>query len=192
MKFWRPLRNLGLVAALLFTASCGTDGPTGPSASTTPAAVSSTVRPDASIIGDLTGNLLGGLLKGLLTCAPQPYQRTSQVVGVAGGTIRLGRNSLVIPRGALNGSVNITMETPSDEVASVRFSPEGLQFNQGHSPKLTLDYSSCPLGRLQLLKHVAYTNEHLQILDLLTSLDNLLLMQVSAPIQHFSRYAVAW
>ena len=199
MKFWRPLRNLGLVAALLLTASCGTDGPTSPTAATTPAPVSSTARPDASLLGGLTtdlgtglNGLTGGLLNGLLSCSAQPYARSSQVVGAAGGTIRVGRHSLVIPRGALSRDVLITAEAPSDEVASVRFSPEGLQFNAGHSPTVTLSYAACPLGRLQLLKHVAYTTERLQILNILTSIDNLLTMQVSAPIQHFSRYAVAW
>jgi hypothetical protein len=198
MKFWRPLRNLGLVAALLFTASCGTDGPTSPSAATTPTSISS-VRPEASLLGGLTtdvgstlNGVTGGLLKGLLSCSEQPYARSSQVVGVAGGTIRVGGHSLVIPRGALSRDVLITAEAPSDEVASVRFSPEGLQFNAGHSPTVTLSYAACPLGRLQLLKHVAYTTERLQILNILTSIDNLLTMQVSAPIQHFSRYAVAW
>ncbi|MEO8030551.1 MAG: hypothetical protein ABJC74_16695 [Gemmatimonadota bacterium] len=199
MKCWRPLRDLGLAAALLLTASCGTDGPTSPTATTAPAPVAVVARPDASILGGLTNTLggglnglTGGLLNGLLGCSQQPYNRTTQVVGVAGGTIRVGRHSLVLPRGALNRDVTITAEAPSDEVASVRFSPEGLQFNAGHLPRVTLDYSTCPLGRLQLLKHVAYTTERLQILDILSSVDNLLLMRVSAPLHHFSRYAVAW
>lgn len=196
MTSWRPLRGLLLGAALLLTASCGADGPTGPR-SAPPAPSSPTVQPAASndlvggLLGGVTG-LTGGLLKGLLSCSPQPYASTTQTIGPAGGIIRVGRHSLVIPAGALSAPVQIRAEAPSDEVSSVRFSPEGLQFNRGHSPVVTLDYSSCPAGRLQLLKHVAYTTERLQILNLLTSLDNLLLMKVSAPIEHFSRYAVAW
>lgn len=195
MMSWRPLRDLLLVAALLLTASCGADGPTSPTSS--PIAAPSTVHQPASndLVGGLlggVGNLAGGLLKGLLTCTPQPYASTTQTVGVAGGIIRVGKHSLIIPPGALNRSIQITAEAPSDEVSSVRFSPEGLQFNRGHSPLLTLDYSSCPMGRLMILKHIAYTTERLQILNLLQSLDNLLLMKVSAPVEHFSRYAVAW
>ena len=56
----------------------------------------------------------------------------------------------------------------------MRFSPEGLQFNAGHAPTLTLDYSSCPAGRLNILKHIAYTTERLRVLTRLLSLDNLL------------------
>jgi len=191
----RLLRGLFLGAALLLTASCGADGPTSPTKA--PVAVGSSTQPVASndLVGGLlggVGGLTGGLLKGLLSCTPQPYASTTQTIGVAGGIIRVGRHSLVIPPGALSAPVEIRAESPSDEVSSVRFSPEGLQFNKGHSPVVTLDYSSCPAGRLQLLKHVAYTTERLQILSLLASLDNLLLMKVSAPIEHFSRYAVAW
>ena len=39
---------------------------------------------------------------------------------------------------------------------------------------------------------IAYITDRLRILDLLPSLDNPLLMRVSAPLQHFSRYAAAW
>ncbi len=187
MTSWRPFRGLALAAALLLTASCGADGPTSPS-STPHSAPAASVPMNTSLIGGLTG----GLLNGLLACTPQPYASTTLVVGPAGGTIRVGKHMLVIPAGALSRQVTITAESPSDEVSSVRFSPEGLQFNAGHLPTVTLDYSSCPLGRLQLLKHVAYTNEQLRILNLLPSLDNLLLLRVSAPLQHFSRYAVAW
>lgn len=134
--------------------------------------------------------VLGSLLKGLLVCNLQPYARTVTTVGSAGGTIRVGKHTLVIPRGALTRSVTITAEAPADFVASVRFSPEGLQFSR--SAALTLDYSSCPLGRLRLLKRVAYTTERLEILSFLLSRDNLLLMKVSADLEHFSRYAVAW
>lgn len=183
MTIRRPLRDLFMVAVLLLTASCATDSPTSPTAA-------STVTPAAS--SSLVGGLTGGLLNGLLACAPQPYASATQVIGPAGGTIHVGRHRLVIPGGALSAPVTITAESPSDEVSSVRLSPEGLRFNSGHSPVLTLDYSSCPLGRLQVLKHIAYTTDRLQILYLLQSLDNLLLMQVSAPLEHFSRYAVAW
>jgi hypothetical protein len=57
---------------------------------------------------------------------------------------------------------------------------------------LTLDYSSCPLGRLRILKRIAYTTDKLDILSFLLSRDNLLLMRVSAHLEHFSKYAVAW
>jgi hypothetical protein len=130
------------------------------------------------------------LLDGLLSCVPQGYQQTIQTVGPAGGTIGVGRHLLVIPAGALRAPVTITAEAPSDAVASVRFQPEGLHFNR--PARLTLDYSNCPAGRLRLLKRVAYTTDALSILSYLLSQDDPLRMRVSANLEHFSRYAVAW
>ena len=76
-------------------------------------------------------------------------------------------------------------------MASVRFSPEGLQFGRvcgaPHAGLFEL-----PLGRLQILKRIAYTTERLNILSYLLSQDNLLLQRVSGDVEHFSRYAVAW
>ena len=140
----------------------------------------------------LDQSLIGGLLKGVLFCKPQPYASTTQLVGVEGGTLKVGRHTLVIPAGALDAPVQIRAESPSDAVSSVRFSPEGLQFNAGHSPVLTLGYANCPAGKLNILKRIAYTTEQLRVLTRLLSVDNLLKMEISAPIDHFSRYAVAW
>jgi hypothetical protein len=166
----------GLIAALVATGaltSCATsDVPTAPAESLNSA------------------ELRLPLLRGLLSCVPQPYASTVQVVGPAGGVLRVGGHSLVIPAGALLAPVTITAEAPSDDVASVRFQPEGLQFLRPAT--LTLDYSSCPAGRLQILKRVAYTSDGLDILSFLLSRDDLLRMQVSANLEHFSRYAVAW
>jgi hypothetical protein len=183
----RSLLALGLSLTALVTAiSCGSDLPTAEPA----------IQASGAGTDNLTLPLLDpakGLLNlGLLACRPLPYAITRQVVGPAGGTVRVGKHTLVIPAGALQAATTITAEQPTDPVASVRFSPEGLQFAGNHSPKLTLDYSNCPLGRLQILKRIAYTTERLNILSFLLSLDNILLSRISANIQHFSRYAVAW
>jgi len=129
---------------------------------------------------------------GLLACRIEPYAITKKTIGPAGGQIQVGRHVLVIPAGALSAPTLITAEAPSDPVASVRFSPEGLHFKEGSPARLTLDYSNCPLGRLQILKRIAYTTEQLNILSYLLSRDNLLLQRVSGDVEHFSRYAVAW
>lgn len=183
----RSIRLARLAGVVLFTAclltSCSTvDAPTGPAAAA--------ARHDVASAENLQLPIVTPLLRGLLACTPQPYRRTVQVVGPAGGTIVVGKHSLVIPAGALGAPVTITAEAPADSVASVRFQPEGLQF--GKPATLTLDYSNCPAGRLQILKRVAYTTDGLDILSYLLSQDNLLRMQVSAGLEHFSRYAVAW
>ena len=77
-------------------------------------------------------------------------------------------------------------------MVSVQFQPEGLQFNSKHLPQLTLDYSACPLVSNLLPKQIAYTDNNLNILSYLLSLDNLLSRQVTGQVHHFSRYAIAW
>ncbi len=175
----RSRRMQGAIASLLLGAtllsSCSSmESTTAPSAAPTSPAAS----------------LQLPLLNGLLVCQLQPYAYTQQVVGPAGGTLHIGKHLLVIPAGALAQATLITGEAPSDFVSSVRFKPEGLHFLRGAT--LTLDYSSCPAARLQLLKRVAYTTDGLDILSYLLSRDDLLHMRVSADLQHFSRYAVAW
>lgn len=124
----------------------------------------------------------------LLACSAQPYASKTQVVGSAGGTIVVGTHRLVIPAGALASPVKITGEQVPGRVNSVRFSPAGLKFAKAATLKLS--YANC--SPLLILKRVAYTSELLGILELLPSQDELRTKTVSAPIRHFSRYAVAW
>jgi hypothetical protein len=181
----RSLIALGASLTFAFAViSCGSDLPTAePSAQ-------AAVSPSSNF--ELLNPTTGVLGTGLLACRIEPYAVTKKTIGPAGGQIQVGRHVLVIPAGALSASTLITAEAPSDPVASVRFAPEGLHFNTGHPARLTLDYSNCPLGRLQILKRIAYTTEKLNILSYLLSRDNILLQRVTGDVEHFSRYAVAW
>ncbi len=180
----RSRRFLGLVSLVLILAtgltSCASDGVTGPSEIVA-------VRDTQS---KLFLPIVTPLLNGLVACNRQSYDFEQKVIGPGGGTLRVNGHVLSIPAGALSRNVTISATAPSGYVASVDFEPEGLQF--ARPAKLTLDYSSCPLGRLQLFKHVAYTTDNYTIIDLLSSLDNILTMKVSTDLNHFSRYAVAW
>jgi hypothetical protein len=174
--------------------SCSDTSPTG--VASTPPVVAPTTPPTSvspSLIGDLLDGLgKGKLLSPLLQCGPQPYAADTAVIGPAGGRLVIGRHTLVIPAGALDHSVKIIGEAPVGTVVSVRFQPEGLQFNSRHPAKLTLDYRSCPLVRNLVPKRIAYTNESLDILSFLLSIDDLLHRRVTADVKHFSRYAVSW
>ena len=163
---------LGAVLAVMVACSAADDsaGPTPPSELQVGGALLS--------LGDLH----------LLACSAQPYAVRTQTVGSAGGTIVVGTHRLVIPAGALASPVQIKAEQLTGKVNSVRFSPEGLKFAK--SATLSLSYGNC--SPLLLLKRVVYTNELLGILELLPSIDDLRSRTVSAPIRHFSRYAVAW
>lgn len=186
--------TVALTALLVtFSASCSSDSlPTGPSSqATAPQQVDPLLGLPIEGVLDGLGDATGGLGT-LLTCQPQKYALASKVIGPNGGTIYVGEHKFVVPRGALSKNVLITAEAPEGNVVSVRFSPEGLKFNSRYQPTLTLDYSNCGLVRNLLPKHIAYTDERLSILDILQSVDNILTQQVSAPIKHFSRYAIAF
>ena len=169
----RAARLFGLVSILALGISCTTgEDPTAPA------------TPQAD------PELLLGLDPGrLLSCPTQPYAVATATIGPTGGQISVGGHLLVIPAGALSAPTTIHAEAPSEAVASIRLEPHGLTF---HRPaELTLSYRHCALAGL-LPVRVAYTTETLDLLDLLPSANDLLRFQVTAPLDHFSRYAVAW
>ncbi|HVD33818.1 MAG TPA: hypothetical protein VNC19_09595 [Gemmatimonadales bacterium] len=192
MKWSRSFTTLALAFALAAGLSCTT------SDSTAPLAPSSEQQdPSFGLIGDLTGTVgdLTGTLVGtlgsvtdLLLCSRQPYAVTTATIGRDGGTIKVGTHQLVIPKNALSQKVTIKAEQMSGSTNSIRFSPEGLRF--GQPAALTMRYDNCALVLLQ--KKIVFTSEKLKILEVLTSLDLFKSKSVTAPIDHFSRYAVAY
>lgn len=193
MSWLRRFSILGLALLLTMGVSCTPSG----SSPTEVSASASEAQPSFGVIGDLTGGLtdLTGTVVGtlgqvtdLLTCSPQPYAVTTQTIGPKGGTIFVGTHTLDIPKNALSQSTTITAEQITGSTNSIRFSPEGLHFNQPAS--LTMTYDNCALVLLQ--KKIVYTTEKLKILEVLNSLDLFKQKAVTAPIDHFSRYAVAY
>jgi hypothetical protein len=139
---------------------------------------------------DAVGGAVGGVLAvtDLLVCTEQPYKITRKIIGRDGGEIRVGSHLLTIPRGALREPELITAEQMPGTTNSVRFSPEKVQFKK--SAELTMSYKNCSV--VLLPKKIVYTDESLTILEVLRSLDLFQKKTVSAPIDHFSRYAVAF
>jgi hypothetical protein len=135
-------------------------------------------------------SLLGSLSAVLVNCTPEQYTVASAVIGSAGGVLRIGQHTLVIPSGALTASVTIQGEVVSGSVNSVRFSPEGLTFRA--SPTLTMSYRNCSGLGMLLPKKIVFTDERLSLLQILRSLDLPAEKLVSAPLSHFSRYAIAY
>ena len=134
----------------------------------------------------------GGLVRcdGLVHCRPEPYAITQQMVGPAGGTIRVGGHSLAIPQGALGLPALIIPEAPSNSFISVQFHSEAPSFKR--EVILTLAYASCPAAGEQSRKPIAHSTSSGKNLRLHLSKDKLLKLRVSAEPQHFSRYAVVW
>lgn len=207
MKWTRRFFGLGLLLALLGGLSC-TTGDTSPLESP----VAQPLNQPSHLLGDLLGDeeLLGsddllagdGLLSDvvngavgtvlgvtdLLVCKSQPYAVARKTIGPEGGKIDVGSHTLVIPRGALGQKTTITAEQITGRTNSLRFSPEGLRFEKPAA--LTMSYKNCLV--VLLPKHIVYTDEKLNILEVLRSLDLFQKKTVSAPIDHFSRYAVAF
>jgi len=179
-----------LVAGLSCTASDST-APLEPS-------VEQQQTPSFGLIGDLTdgltdltGTVVGtlGNVTDLLLCSPQPYAITTQTIDRSGGVLEVGSHTLVIPKDALSGRVKITAEQIRGSTNSIRFSPEGLKFQTPAT--LTMSYQNCALVLLQ--KKIVYTDEELNILEVLNAtLDLFKKKLVTAPIDHFSRYAIAY
>jgi hypothetical protein len=175
----RPL--LGLILGLSVAVSCTTGDfePTGPSTGST--GQSSAVFSEAGLIPQ-------GAADVLLACTPQKYLVRSEVVGRKGGEVKVGKHVLRIPAGALSRDVRIVAEQITGPVNSVRFSPEGLKF--ARPAELTMSYDNC--AAVASPKGIVYTTERLSILEPLFSLDYAKYEYVTSPIEHFSRYAVAY
>jgi hypothetical protein len=186
--------RFGLILALLAGVSCtASDSPTGVSLSQPveqPSALLGDLLDGDGLVGDVVDGTIGTVLgvTDLLVCQSQPYAVTTRTVGSEGGTIEVGSHRLVIPRGALKNRTTITAEQISGRTNSLRFSPEGLRFEKPAS--LTMSYKNCLV--VLLSKSIVYTDEKLRILEVLRSLDLFNKRTVTAPIDHFSRYAVAY
>lgn len=175
MKAVRALAVLILV--LLVSPSCS-ESPTSPKAPAVQA-----------VHTDLIGGLLGAT--GLLKCSNLPYASSTATIGPLGGSISAGPHTLAIPPGALLAPTQITMTAPTGlGVNAVKFQPAGLQFRT--PAVLTMSYANCSLLGKILPKRIAYTDDHLNILYYLLSLDNLLSKYVTGKLNHFSDYVVAW
>ena len=182
----RHTRRLVLQLSLILTLSAGVSCTTGDIGSTGPSAE----QPDdvlvpSSIIGTPDDPEIS---VSLLSCTPQDYLITTQQIGPKGGRIRIGSHLLSIPERALSQRVTIVAEQITGSTNSVRFGPEGLRF--ARPAELTLSYDNCLESPAK--KKIVYTSERLEVLELLRSADKPRTKTVTSPIDHFSRYAVAY
>ena len=163
-----------LLAACLVVSSCGE-----------PATAPPVPAPQADLIGSLLQPT------GLLKCSDLPSDSDTETIGPAGGRLTAGPYTLVIPAGALAKPTEITMSVRTGRgVNAVHFEPEGLQFER--SAALTMSYANCDLLGKLLPKRIAYTDDALNIITYLLSLDNLRGKRVTGNLDHFSDYVVAW
>jgi hypothetical protein len=184
-----------LIGALVFgLEACTAD--VAPSAPKAPDVSALESQPTADLLGlDLGGTIsgVGETLTGTLSnltlykCSTPSFGSVTQNVGPAGGIIKIGPHSLVVPPGALDRTVAITASTSAGQHVKVDFQPEDLRFR--YRAVLTLSYAHC--DNRPLLPKVAYVDDLLSILELLPSLDDQANERVTTRLRHFSGYALA-
>src|ERR1044072_6768349 len=123
------------------------------------------------------------------SCTPLPAETVTMVLGPQGGTLQVGPHTLTLQKGALQNTVEITAEIVADNANYIKFSPEGLQF--GNGAKLTMSYRNCPGVTIKNLSLV-YADDALPPLYVLAPNADPKNRTVSAPLRHFSIYAVAF
>jgi hypothetical protein len=135
----------------------------------------------------------------LLRCEPQEFTADAEVIGPAGGQLKIGAHTLVIPKGALDGEQLIAGESPTSPLVEVSFQPHGLQF--ARSAQLTLSYEHCMRPNKSTYRIVYAEDEFggglralsgTRVLEFPPSKDDKTLKKVQADIDHFSRYMIAY
>jgi hypothetical protein len=135
----------------------------------------------------------------LAVCRPLRYDSVTQTIGPEGGEIEVGRNWLIVPRGALRERVSITAVAPSDTVAMIRFRPEGLRFLA--TALLVAAYDNCRIPK-GVTPRIALVTNLFAVIEFLAPGESMLPKwfakkgkghrRVVGQLQHFSNYAVAW
>ncbi len=124
----------------------------------------------------------------LVLCQRREFASASAIIGPQGGTLQVGSDQLVIPPGALAHDVFISAVVPADTIASIHFEPEGLHFQRPAG--LILGGEGCAIPE-SATPDVVYLDGEGHVLENIEAAYQPALKRVAAPIQHFSRYAIA-
>jgi hypothetical protein len=179
----------------ILVAACDAGGPEAVAPSSrTPASVGVAAAANAqarSANSELLGLLpLSPDSSSLYVCTADSVTRTGSAnIGVLGGKITFGGNTLIVPPGAVLRNTTITATAPGDGHLSAVFQPEGLHFLV--PPVLTLSYRQCASPPASTAKIVYLQSLLGELLEILPTTLDLNQHSISAPIWHFSVYAVA-
>lgn len=213
----RTLRTGAAALGLALLAACSSDRVAGPGTAAPSAAPSASLLPLGGVLrgvvnflGDATRRLTGTELDALkatfhttaadlelpvwrpatLTCGVATTATATQSVGPAGGVLRFGRGTLLIPEGALASEVQITATATLGSEVSVDFAPHGLQFAK--AVEVRVDYDGCRPPSTHAGLNVFYTNAGGLITQTMPSADDRDGTAIRALTDHFSGYIVAW
>jgi hypothetical protein len=168
-----PRRLLAVPIALLF-ASCTSDAPNGPLA---PSQASRSVS--AAPV--------------LIDCPATVDSTSSAMLGLLGGTLRVGRHHLDAPFGAITSLLGFRAEVRSSRYREVDFSAYGWSSYTFSRPvQITLDYSRCPAASIEgKTLHVLYIDPITKtILQDLGGYDDRSSRTITTSTDHLSDYAI--
>jgi hypothetical protein len=168
--------SAALIASTLAVFACSDSAPLAPQQSA-----------DSAMVAFSNGSTLSSA-GGLAHCAVNGVSTAARMIGPKGGTVKIGKHRLVIPRGALRDEVLITATTVAGQVNQITFGPHGLQFAVPARLEMRYDNCNVPTGEVR----IAYVGGGGVILYYVPSDDNGPKRKVVGSIDHFSDYAVAW
>lgn len=125
----------------------------------------------------------------LASCGGRHQAAGSGVFGPSGGTLIVGDARLEIPGGALRESIRISGVTRDDSTAAIDFEPEGLRFRKAVTLVLSADGCALPIAAAPKVVYLAPDGTVLETIDAMFENGR---HAVSAPIEHFSGYAIAF
>jgi hypothetical protein len=175
----KVLLPIALALAVGLVVGCG-QMPTSPAPAVQAAASSAqqAAQPDG-----LIGSLLGGVLKLLF--------RVLNLVGSLGGSLSNGRWRVEIPANAVSGNATVSLGVASDSSPDCQLEISPVSLNHFSTPvTLTVDCRSIPASTLSTYVIYWYDPAKLVWTQVAGSKVDLASMSVSAPLQHFSCYAV--
>ncbi|MEP7088156.1 MAG: hypothetical protein ABI884_12700 [Gemmatimonadota bacterium] len=132
-------------------------------------------------------NATDGKKPKVAVCKLQTEQWKTTQIGSKGGELKVGTVVLNVPAGALSSNVAITAHVLHTTSASVQFLPEGLHF--AVPATLRLEYTKCETPIFGVT--VVYVQRD-SVTEVEPSNTHPLLKFVTARINHFSSYAVAY
>ncbi len=109
--------------------------------------------------------------------------------GPSGGTLVVGSTRLFIPGGALRDTVTITATAPGDTTSTVEFEPHGLHFAKPVG--LAIGSEGCAIPE-DARPSVVYLDANGRVLEIIWAEYDPRFKAVTAPIEHFSGYAIAF
>lgn len=144
--------------------------------------------PEPTGLLDTVGGVLGGALDGVMMLVV----KTLHIVGDVGGSLSNGRWRLDVPAGAFDGAADISMSLLDRTGTRCELEITPAEKNNFDKPvRLTIDCSGVPVEQLKTFVIFRYDPAKNTWNPVAGSKVDLKRKTVSAPLYHFSTYAVA-